>query len=80
MSAIVSTCFRCEVPSVDCVCDQQPVRPEWLTGDGRIDTSRIGCPCCGEVPWCGAELAAVSAEWEATPELVVGAATYGRPR
>lgn len=54
------------------------LRPEWRTPDGAIDPSLVPCPCCAEIPWCPAERAAAQAEVLAAPELVMGAAPYGR--
>lgn len=55
-------------------------RPVWLTEDGWINPDLIGCPCCNGVPWCPEVAAEWTAEAMGAPELVMGTATYGRPR
>lgn len=62
--------------------DVRQDRPEWLTEDGVIDAAKVPCPCCGELPWCRAEVGIAAAGLVSAPEILVGTATYrgGRSR
>lgn len=74
MSAPVHPCV--EVP---CSHDQEALGAI-LAGARPIDPDAVGCPCCGDTPWCAAEVAVALVEVRAAPLLVMGSAMYGRLR